>query len=167
MNSININHQTIDTVFGFFEQSVYYFLSNLYPCEVKIDGYTFKSAESAYEALIMKECGYDDNYVRTYESLDALSARKKTREIIFEYEIIIPSDVKINVMKNVVSCKFAQHPELKDRLCATVGKKLIAYNDINEIFFGVVYNPAASTFTGQNQLGIILEELRDRYRSQA
>lgn len=166
-NNESVKRYPENTIFGFGEESEYYFLSNFYPCEVKISGFTFTSAECAYQAMLLKECKIDDSLIRPFETFTPLSARESVRTLLFEHEVVIPDTVKVKVMRNVLSCKFSQNPELKEKLYATEGKHLVAFNDRDEVFFGMVYNPAASTISGQNYLGILLEELRDKIRTYA
>ena len=63
-------------------------------------------------------------------------------------------EVKIEVMREVLRCKFSQNPDLKAKLIATGDAELIEGNNWNDRFWGVCRG------VGQNHLGRLLMELR-------
>ena len=87
-------------------------LSNFYSCSVHYEGLTFGNTEAAFQAakcLDMKER-------ERFFSLSGGQAKRlgKRVELRPDWEA-----VKIEVMREVLRCKFSQNPELKAKLIAT------------------------------------------------
>ena len=71
----------------------------------------------------------------------------------------------VEIMKTVVQAKFGQNPELKAQLLATGNKTLIECNPYDVLYSSGlrIDDPQLCTgiFRGQNELGKILESVRD------
>ena len=65
--------------------------------------------------------------------------------------------IKIQVMRDIIHEKFAQNPNLREKLLATRDNELIEGNNWNDTFWGICNG------IGKNWLGRILEEERDKY----
>lgn len=68
-------------------------------------------------------------------------------------------EVKIQIMTEIVHCKFTQNPILKKRLLNTGNAELIEGNTWNDTFWGVCRGK------GENWLGKILMQVREELRS--
>ncbi len=126
----------------------YYFLSNMYPCEIKIGRYTFSCAEAAFQAY---KCA-DKREIRKFEGIDGFEAKKLGKEIALrgDWEVI-----KLRVMIAVLRFKFGQHSELMDRLIKTGDAELVEGNRWGDRFWGVCGSK------GDNWLGKLLMGVRE------
>jgi ribA/ribD-fused uncharacterized protein len=131
----------------------YYFLSNMYPCEIKItfppnkEIYTFKCVESAFQACKCIE------RIHEFENLDGYQAKKLGRTVHLREDW---EQVKLLIMKKLVTIKFQQHPELRQKLIDISGI-ITEENTWNDKYWGICKG------VGQNNLGKILMEIRDVY----
>ena len=71
-------------------------------------------------------------------------------------------DIKLNVMRELLWQKFTEHPELRAKLLATEGAELVEGNTWGDTFWGV----DLKTGEGENHLGKLLMETRDKIRKQ-
>lgn len=138
-----------------------YFLSNMAYAPFELKGHWFLTAEHAFHFW---KCKYAKDAKRfeagNPESIEsAYAARQEGRNVI-------PRDnwaeVRVNVMKAVLEAKFSQNEELKDKLIRTEAGTLCEYNNWGDEFWGKALNKKGK-YVGQNQLGVLLSELRDRY----
>ena len=127
----------------------YYFLSNMYPCDIEIDlygnKYRFKCVEAAYHALKAPD------RIKEFENLDGFAARKlgKTVERRKDFE-----EVKVKIMTRLVEQKFS-NPELQ-KLLTSVEGEIVESNQWGDTFWGKSYGK------GENHLGVILMDVRDK-----
>ena len=66
--------------------------------------------------------------------------------------------VKISLMYEICMCKFMQNPTLRDSLLATGNALLVEGNNWGDYFWGKVNG------NGENQLGLILMDVREKLR---
>lgn len=132
----------------------YYFLNNFYPCRVMYKGIWFSSSEAAYQA----QKNSSDCVRRMFSGLkpDEAKALGKRIHIRSDWDT-----VKIAVMRDVVREKFWQNPALAILLDNTGDAILKEGNDWGDTFWGV----DKETGEGQNQLGIILMQVRNELRN--
>ena len=122
-------------------------LSNFFPCPVEFEGLTFGNTEAAFQAAKTLDMEEREKFV----GLSPLIARRKGRRVKLRSDW---EAVKIEVMREVLRCKFSQNPELKAKLIATGDAELIEGNNWNDRFWGVCRG------VGQNHLGKLLMEVR-------
>ena len=122
-------------------------LSNFYNCPVHFEGLNFSNTEAAFQAAKTLNMEEREKFV----GLSPLIAKRKGRrvELRSDWEA-----VKIEVMREVLRCKFSQNPDLKAKLIATGDAELIEGNNWNDTFWGVCRDK------GRNHLGKLLMELR-------
>ena len=122
-------------------------LSNFYNCPVHFEGLNFSNTEAAFQAAKTLNMEEREKFV----GLSPLIAKRKGRrvELRSDWEA-----VKIEVMREVLRCKFSQNPELKQKLLDTGDSELIESNNWNDRIWGVCRGK------GQNHLGRLLMELR-------
>lgn len=127
----------------------YEFLSNAYPCTVEYKGLKYTNAEAAFQA---SRC-FDENAKKKFTKLSASKAREKGRKVTS----IDPAFVvyEVDIMYDVLSHKFKQNEDLKNKLLATGDAKLINESVFRDTLYGV------HDGVGDNMLGNLLEELRD------
>ena len=127
----------------------YYFLSNMFPCEVSLDlgggVLTFGSAEAAFQAMKCPERA--DEFV----GLEGVDAKRKGRHVQLREDW---EEVKNECMHQVVLAKFSQNPTLMSKLCSVSGE-IVEDNTWGDTYWGV------SGGVGLNILGRILMSVRD------
>ena len=129
----------------------YAFLSNFYPCPVRLGWNTFQNAEAAFQSCKSNDLTDTTQFVNMTGQQAKRVGRKVELRPDWEY-------IKDNVMECVVSCKFNQNKDLRDKLLATGNRELIEGNTWNDTYWGVCNGK------GQNKLGKILMKVRDDYR---
>lgn len=134
----------------------YRFLSNFYAAEIEIDGKTYPSVEHWYQAnKAVDELHHD--HVRSCKSPWKTKKRGRSLpEIRTDWD-----DVKVEILRRGIEAKFSRHPDLAAKLVATWPRELIEGNHWGDTFWGV----DTSTGEGQNLLGKMLMEIRDRHRT--
>lgn len=121
-----------------------YFLSNMYPCKVAYNGYTYSCAESAFQAQKCPELAHE------FVPLDGFQAKKAGRKVPLRPDW---ESVKMDIMKDIVSAKFNQNSRLYEKL-SRVDSDIVEENTWNDTFWGVCRGK------GQNHLGRILMQIR-------
>lgn len=128
----------------------YRFLSNFWKAAVEYEGIVYPSSEHAYQAAKT----LDKNIRGAFAEIDSpgeIKALGQTITIRPDWE-----NVKISVMRNIVTAKFEGHPDLMEKLMATKGHDLIEGNTWNDTFWG-----ECPLGNGKNELGKILMSIRD------
>ena len=131
----------------------YGFLSNMHDCPVVYKGITYKCSESAYQA---QRCAYE-NEAKQFIGLTGVQAKKLVKQVVPRPDW---NAVKVGIMKEIVTAKFTQNPDLTKQLLATGDKVLAEGNYWHDSFWGV-YNGR-----GENTLGKILMEVRSELRKE-
>ena len=129
----------------------YDFLSNMYPCDIKINvnrnTYTFTCVESSFQSL------KDLSRTKEFEGLSGYQSKKLGRKVNLRKDWEI---VKVDLMRNLVKQKFS-NPELSKKLLEIEGE-IEETNLWHDTFWGVSYGK------GKNILGLILMEVRDEIK---
>jgi len=128
------------------------FLSNFWPCVVKIEGIEYPSVEHAYQAAKTLN-------VAEREEIALLTAGQAKRR---GYRVLLRDDwesIKLGVMEDLVRQKFIDRV-LREKLLATGDEELIEGNDWGDKFWGVCDGE------GENWLGKILMKVRSEVSSQ-
>jgi ribA/ribD-fused uncharacterized protein len=136
----------------------YHFLSNFEPAEVMLDGIKFPTVEHAYQAA--KTLEQQERQQILGASTPGL-ARKMGRKLIQRPDW---PEIKVRVMQDLVSQKFNGHPDLVKLLLATGDIELVEGNTWHDNFWGDCRCSKCATVAGQNWLGRILMEVRERLR---
>lgn len=132
----------------------YFWLSNFYPCAVVVRSFVFKCAEAAYQCA--KSTNQSEDVWRFVE-MNGAEAKKAGRKL----EVREDWDyIKIDIMREVVESKFRNNADIRKKLLDTGDAKLIEGNDWGDTFWGVCNG------RGQNWLGYILMNLRDKLRQE-
>lgn len=156
-----------ETVNGFREE--YDFLSNFHisPIEVKYQNnrFVFQTAENVFQAMKIKAFFNKDEQkivelLRQLESFDNPGKAKYWGRSV-KIDVDYWNSISIKAMRKTLELKFSQHSDLKQQLINTGDMKLVEYNYWNDIFWGV----NSKTGIGENNLGILLMELRESNRN--
>lgn len=131
----------------------YFFLSNFYPVEIKLDGIVYPNAEAAFQAQKI----LDVEERRKFSMLkNPVQAKRLGRKVKLRDDW---EEVKLEIMTEIVSQKFLQHPHLIEMLLQTGDEELVEGNKWCDRFWGVCKGK------GENHLGKILMKIRDAYKS--
>ena len=128
------------------------FLNNFYESPFTLDGLEFKTVEHYYQASKFE--GQPFEQIRLTATPD--DAKRLAHD--FDVNLEIWDQKKDQVMREALQAKFTQNPRLKELLIATGNCKLVEDSPRDAYWGGVVEGSA-------NQLGHMLEELRDQYKN--
>jgi len=132
----------------------YRFLSNFYPCKIRVRGLIYPSAEHAYQACKTLDMTEREK-IRKARSAGSAKRLGKTLTIRLDWE-----DIKIEVMRAILKQKFNSHPTLRKLLLDTDNSNIIEVNVWNDTFWGECNG------IGENHLGKLLMEVREYVRTQ-
>jgi len=132
----------------------YEFLSNFYPTKVTFEGITYCNSEAAYQA---QKCLHPEDRMQ-FAAMSSDEAKRLGQKVEMRPDW---DEVKRGVMERVVYEKFAQNPTLAQNLLDTGEKPLKEGNYWKDLYWGVDLKSGE----GQNNLGKILMQLRDHFRS--
>ncbi len=124
------------------------FLSNFWECSVVYDGLHYGNAEAAFQA--QKCTNKKDKY--KFIALNGAQAKAMGKRVELRDDW---DAVKLDVMYKVLQAKFAQNPDLYNKLKDTGSEEIIETNWWYDRYWGV-YNGE-----GQNHLGKLLMWIRD------
>ena len=136
------------------------YMSNLYPCDIELRGRTYTSAEQAYQHICALEHKEDEIATRILTDKDPYNAKKSSK-------LIRKSPAwkgrRLTTLKEVVTAKFEQHPQLKAKLISTGDRMLFEATEDKE--FGCGHRLHQSSQIGQNSpgknlFGKLLAEIR-------
>lgn len=128
-----------------------YFLSNFYECPVTYDGLTYRNNESAFQA---QKC-INSKDREQFTTLNSSEAKKLGRRVVLRKDW---EDIKVQVMKEIVTAKFEQNEDLQQKLLDTGDAYLEEGNTWGDRVWGTVNG------AGANNLGKILMEVRENIR---
>ena len=147
---------------GYAFQSHYAYLSNMFPCVIKDDGITYKSAEHYYSADMARFHDRQDLIDDIIEAQDGYEAKRIVKNIKKKEEW---QDAKIKVMRKIINLKFEQNDNLRDRLLGLTGFLYEATKADLDFACGMTLSQTKDickdNITGKNMLGVILCEYRD------
>lgn len=133
----------------------YDFLSNFYPCEICLGEpgaiHVFQNAEAAFQSF---KCDDPDD-IEQFVNMNGKQAKCMGRKVKLRSDW---ESIKDNVMKCVVSAKFTQNRDLRNKLLATGNRELIEGNTWDDTYWGVCKGK------GQNKLGEILMDVREELK---
>lgn len=133
----------------------YEFLSNFYPVKIEFEGIVYYNSEAAYQA---QKCRHPEDK-GLFAGMYADEAKKFGRKVEMREDW---DEVKVDLMTRIVAEKFSQHPKLAVRLLETGEKPLKEGNYWGDVFWGIDHK----TGEGENHLGMILMDLREKYRKE-
>ena len=122
----------------------YAFLSNFYEAPITIEGRRFRCVEAAFQAA---KC---PQRAKEFENLSGSEAKRLGRKVALRSDW---EESKLDIMYQLLAAKFAQHPELAEKLKATSGP-IIEDNTWGDTYWG------RCNSRGQNHLGQLLEQLK-------
>lgn len=136
----------------------YSFLSNFSKAPITVDGITYLTVEHAFQAAKTYDVNVKMKIAATQRAdwAKRMGGRVKLREDW--------NDVKLDIMKELLNLKF-QDERLAAKLIATGNATLVEGNPWHDNFYGQC-TCVNCTGKGQNHLGKLLMEIRDRLKQQ-
>lgn len=134
----------------------FFFLSNFYPCDVRLDDIVYPSSEHAYQA----QKTLDQQERRAIAELPRPGQAKRAGQAL-----LLRNDwegVKRKIMLIVLRAKFQFHEELAEQLIETGNRQLVEGNHWGDRYWGCV--KVKGVWRGQNFLGRTLMKVRDELR---
>lgn len=131
----------------------YRFLSNFGPGSIQWQDKFFQTAEHLYQARKTND-PEEQEFVRVAPTPNEAKRRGKKVTMRQDWDA-----VKDGVMKEILRLKFQQNPELAQQLIATGSEDLVEGNWWGDTYWGKCFG------SGQNKLGIFLQEIREEVRS--
>lgn len=130
-----------------FFRNEYWFLSNMYPCKIRVNGLEFECAEACFQSFKTE----DKEARKAFQKINGFEAKKLGRKVNLRSDW---NKIRLEVMFRVVNAKFRQNPELY-KLLKKVDGLIVEDNTWNDRFWGKCNG------VGQNNLGVILMAIRD------
>jgi len=137
-----------------FFKDKYIFLSNFYQSSFLYHGTFWSTIEHAYQAAKCKD-------LEMNEYIHSLSHPTEARKVGNRVDLRKDwEEVKVEIMTDLVLCKFTQNKKLKNKLLETENLYLEEGNYWHDNFWGNCYCNKCKDVEGKNVLGIILMEVR-------
>lgn len=128
------------------------FLSNFHPAPLTYEGILYQTSEHAFQAAKTLD-------VEARKKIAALSTAGKAKAAGKKVALRANwNDIRVDIMREIVTIKFDTHPDLARELLATDDAELVEGNTWNDTFWGVCRN------NGLNHLGKILMEIRAKLK---
>jgi ribA/ribD-fused uncharacterized protein len=142
-----------------FEQEDYGFLSNFYECLIWYDGKPWATIEHAYQACKTRDPKEKDK-IRSAHRPGEAKRLGKACTIRKDWD-----EVKQPIMKMLVSLKFLQNPDLRQKLLDTGDELLVEGNKWHDNEWGDCCCEKCRNIEGLNYLGAILMVVRERLKA--
>jgi hypothetical protein len=148
----------------------YFFLSNLFPCNIIYENKLFKSSEHLYQYLKVQDTKNGEWWKETIrtaiepkiaKSLAQNDKMPKKFDELEKYGFKNLKEMKLSFMRIALYEKFynsKEKNELQELLINTKNFELIERNTWKDVFWGVY----SKTNKGQNNLGKLLMEIREQ-----
>ena len=147
----------LEAIFFYTPDGPYGDFSNFAKYGVALDGLWWPTAEHYFQAQKFDDPVYREKIRRASTAKQAANLGR-TRDLPLRPDWDIE---RLNVMRRVVITKFETHEAVRNLLLST-GDRPIVESAPGDRFWG-----AGPDGTGENRLGHLLEELRDRFRADA
>lgn len=134
----------------------YRFLSNFWPAEVKYKNEIFKTVEHAYQAA---KCQLRAQFLNFLVLQTPGQAKAFGKQVVVRHDW---PEVKQEIMEDLVTQKFTNHEDLKQKLLATGNAELIEGNTWRDRYWGMTLENGV--WVGHNFLGKILMKVRDQLK---
>ena len=143
-------------------QSHHAYLSNMFICNIKDNGVNYKSAEHFYSVEMAQHHNRPDLVQPILDAKDGYAAKRIVRGIKADEKW---QQVKFEVMKKIITKKFDQNDNIRDKLLNTKGNLYEATKSDLDFACGYTLSQTKEikrdNLKGKNKLGEILCEYRD------
>ncbi len=140
----------------FFYEQEFYVLSNFSAFQIEWRDKRFQTSEHAYQSEKFPEGSYAYDLIRgSWSAHDAFKIAEKYKADVYPNW----SDIRVNIMREILWAKLRQHEYVKRKLLATGDRELIE-DSWRDDFWG--WGPDKN---GYNMLGELWMEIRDELRS--
>ena len=133
----------------------YYFLSNSYEVPVTYRGVTYRNAEAAFQA---QRTFSDSSH---FSDLDAITAKELGKKVPIRFDWKF---VQARELYGVIRAKFAQNPELREKLVALDDKCFVGINPYSEFpdgFFAEILMTVRDEFDYNFDVKDTIDEILD------
>lgn len=131
--------------------------SNFAPYPIRLKGQTWPTSEHYFQAQKFTDEGYQQKIRAAGSPMQAARlGRDRKQRLRRDWE-----SVKVSVMRQAITAKFTQHPELQVRLLSTGDARIVEHTE-NDDYWG-----DGGDGRGKNMLGRLLMELRETLQSDA
>ncbi|KAE8744479.1 hypothetical protein FOCC_FOCC008868 [Frankliniella occidentalis] len=137
----------------------YHFLSNFYKSPIVQDGIEYPTVEHAFQAA---KCLDRSSKLSLVVNKNPVVVKRLGRRVQLRPDW---ESVKVDLMHEILSLKFAPNTEFATLLLATGEAKLIEGNRWHDNFWGACQCDKHRVTTGANHLGKLLMRVRDELRS--
>jgi len=151
-----MDNQTKDEKVLFYERE-YYMFSNFSSFSVQYKDIIWMTSEHAYQAAKYTDEAIREKIRSARSSYDAFRIGREHSDAYRPDW----SDIKVDVMREIVQAKLDQHPHIKEKLIETGEKEIIEDSPVDS-FWG--WGPNKD---GQNKLGNIWMELRTEIKNES
>lgn len=121
----------------------YAFLSNFYPCIIRVKGLEFGNAEAAFQACKFTDLAARQQFCR----LDGKAAKQLGRKIKLRADW---ADIKLAVMASIVTYKFGSANPTLVPMLLSIREPIVEDNNWGDTYWGMCSG------VGENHLGKIL-----------
>lgn len=125
----------------------YWFLSNMYECELVVNRRAYKCLESAFQSFKSEDMKIRDSFC----GLNGFESKKLGRKIKLRKDW---NEIRVPLMRELIKRKFEKGSELAEKLKKVKGE-IVEDNEWGDKFWGKVNG------VGENWLGVLLMERRD------
>lgn len=141
-----INFYSVSDDFGQF--------SNFAAFPIELDGEVWPTSEHYFQAQKFADVAYRQKIRQTVSPMQAAKMGRDRKQVLrADWE-----SVKVDIMRQAVLAKFTQHEDLRTLLLATGDARIVEHTE-NDAYWG-----DGGDGTGQNMLGRILVDIRERLR---
>ena len=130
------------------------YLSNFYRSPVEVEGQECATVEHAFQMLKTLDPA-------TREAIRLKANPQWAKQATRAKSFVTREgwgDMRVGVMRELVTQKFVRHPRLAAKLASTGDRPIIELNTWSDFFWGMVEQDGQ--LVGENHLGIILMEVR-------
>ena len=133
----------------------YDFLSNFYPSTIVLEELTFPTVEHAFQAY---KCKDPKDRVAFTKNISPAEAKRMGRKVSLRKDW---EDIKDDIMFSCLLIKFKDE-RLKQMLLETGDTFLVEGTLWHDSYWGDCYCESCTNIKGQNKLGYMLMEIRDK-----
>lgn len=128
-----------------FFRNEYWFLSNMYPCKIRVNGLEFECAEACFQSFKTT----DLELRKKFQKMNGFEAKKFGKKVKLRPDW---NDIRLEIMSRVIHAKFKQNDELGHKLAQISDEiEIVEDNKWHDTFWG------RCNGIGENHLGRILE----------
>ncbi len=161
---------SMEKIFFFHEDGDHGYFSNWFPCSFTVDGIVYQNTEQYFMAQKAAVFGDKVIFEKILNNPDPKECKRLGRAVS-PFDSAIWDSKRYDIMKAGNRAKFAQNPDLREKLLDT-GEAILAEASPFDGVWGIKLSAKEAarrepiSWPGLNLLGRLLMELRDEFRSE-